>query len=77
VNPARKNNGQIKITAEEKKAGGETAYINLKGEITNSGPLFFIIWKNLSPGQFKPVYKSEIQHPTKGCQVWSPVKLDT
>lgn len=63
VNPARKNNGKVKIVGEEKKESGQTAIMKLQGSIDQQGPLFFIVWKQLSPGQFKPVFKSEIQQP--------------
>ena len=45
-NPARKNNGKLKVVAEEKKQGAsETAVIKLQGEISDSSYLFFIVWK--------------------------------
>lgn len=61
INPARKNNGILKITAEEKKIGGECACFAIQAEISAPGQLFYIIWKQLSPSKYKPVYKSEIQ----------------
>jgi uncharacterized alpha/beta hydrolase family protein len=45
-NPSRKNNGRLKIVAEEKKAiASETAIMKLQGEISDSSYLFFIVWK--------------------------------
>lgn len=63
-NPSRKNNGTLHITGEEKQrnGGSQTAVIKLQGFITQeTGPVFFIVWKFLSPGKYKPVYKSEIK----------------
>jgi len=46
-NPSRRNNGRLKVVAEEKKAGSaENAHIKLQGEVSDgSSYLFFIIWK--------------------------------
>ena len=41
------------------------------------GELFFIVWKNLAPGQYKPVYKSEAQPQQRGKQVWRDMVIDT
>ena len=57
------------ITGEEKKRsqGAQTAVIKLQGNISSeSGPIFFILWKFLSPGKYKPVYKSEIKSLERG-----------
>jgi hypothetical protein len=52
--------------------------MKLKGDITkDSGPIFFIVWKQLSPSQYKPVYKSEIKSAERGSQNWNAFKLDT
>lgn len=42
------------------KHSSETMLAKIKGNIDEINPVFFIIWKFLSPGQYKPVYKSEI-----------------
>lgn len=77
-NPSRRNNGKLKIVAEEKKAGvGQTASCKFQGEISDSGYLFFIVWKQLSPGKYKPVYKSEIKPQNRGRQDWNEFKIDT
>jgi hypothetical protein len=77
INPLRKNNGIVQITGEETKKSGEINTMKLKGEITkDSGPIFFIVWKQLSPNQYKPVYKSEIKSAERGSQNWNAFKLD-
>ena len=66
-NPKLKANGVLKITAEERKeVASDTAMVKLMGEIGESNYMFFIIWKQLSNGNYKPVYKSEIKKATKG-----------
>lgn len=66
-NPSRKSNGTLVITGEEKKAvSSETALILLEGEISGGAYVFFIVWKQLSPGKYKPVYKSEIKQANRG-----------
>lgn len=68
-NPSRQKNGTLHITGEEKKrsAGSQTAVIKLEGNISQeSGPVFFIMWKFMSPGKYKPVYKSEIKSQQRG-----------
>jgi hypothetical protein len=56
------------ITAEEKKksGGGATAVMKFTGQFNKSTEIFFIIWKQISPGNFKPVYKSEGQPMMQG-----------
>ena len=78
-NPSRKHNGTLKITGEEKQRnhGSQTAVIKIQGSITQeSGPVFFILWKFLSPGKYKPVYKSEIKSQERGKQNWNEISLD-
>lgn len=59
---AKKGKPQVVITAEEKKrTQGATAILKLTGHFQKSTEIFFIVWKQLSPGNFKPVYKSEGQ----------------
>lgn len=66
-NDARKKNGTLKITGEEKKmSAGQLCCMQLKGSLNDSGYLFYIIWKQLSPGKYKPVFKSEIQAKVRG-----------
>ena len=62
-NNTRAKNGIISITGEEKKQGGSSQTINLKlrGSINDSGSVFFLIWKQLMPNKYKPIYKSEIK----------------
>ena len=59
-NTTRKNNGKLHIVGEEKKqVAGENALITLEGQVNSSNDVFFIIWKFMTPGKYKPVYKSE------------------
>jgi len=78
-NPARKKNGRVKITAEElsASAGSESAVIQLKGRLPDHGNIFFIIWKQLAPNKYKPVYKSEFKSTERGCQNWNELAIDT
>ena len=47
------------IQAEEKKdAESETFVLQFNGQLASNSS-FFIIWKSMSPGKYKPVYKSE------------------
>jgi len=51
--------------------------IKLQGSITSeSGPILFLIWKFLSPGKYKPVYKSEIKSQERGKQNWNEFSSD-
>jgi hypothetical protein len=57
---SQKGKPTVVITAEEKRrTQGATAVMKLTGSFKQSTEIFFIIWKQLSPGNFKPVYKSE------------------
>ena len=78
-NSERKDNGKIKITGEEKKmsASNQLLLIQLKGNLQTRDYVFFILWKQLSPGQYKPVYKSEIKIAERGHQNWNQFKIDT
>jgi hypothetical protein len=38
--------------------------------------LFFLVWKQLSPGKYKPVYKSEIKSADRGKQTWNEFTSD-
>jgi hypothetical protein len=79
VNSKRKNNGRVRVTGEEKKMSQKTEIVllKLKGRLANSGSSFFIVWKNLGPNQWKPVFKSEVKSSERGCQNWNQFKIDT
>jgi hypothetical protein len=51
--------------------------LKLKGELATSSYTFFIVWKNIGPNKFKPVYKSEIKPPERNKQNWAEFKIDT
>ena len=61
----------LHITAEKKTFSGETAIMRIDGTISDSSQIFFLMWKWLSPGQYKPVYKSELKTAVKGKQRWN------
>lgn len=61
-NAARGHNGKIKITGEEKnsESGNQSAIFNIDGlSQKSSANLFLIVWKWLSPGKYRPIFKSE------------------
>ena len=51
--------------------------MQFKGNFPQSGEIFYIIWKQLQPGKFKPVHKSEAQPKMKGCQQFREALIDT
>ena len=66
------------LTAEEKKStGGQTALIQFAGKFKVKGDIFFILWKQLSPGKWKPVYKSAAAPNRKGNWAWHEALLNT
>lgn len=67
--PPANGKPKVIIQAEEKKSGvGNTIIMQLNGQLSSSEEIFFLVWKCLKPGQFKPVFKSEIQLKNKGLQ---------
>ena len=76
-NNTRAKNGILKITGEEKKQGSNSKTINLKlkGSVNDSGQIFFILWKQLTPNKYKPVYKSEIKSQQRGRQDWNEMSI--
>ena len=58
---APKGTPAVIITAENVKRGGNTAILKFIGQFKTSSEVFYIIWKELSPGKWKPIYKSESQ----------------
>ena len=78
--PFKAVQGQPKlvITAEERKSSkGATALIKFTGDFQQSTEVFFIVWKELLPGNFKPVYKSEGQPLINGQRSWHECIIDT
>lgn len=65
--------GRIVILAEkmEATANTEIAIFNPSATLSETGPCFFIIYSNLAPGKYSPVYKSEIKRPTSGVCAWN------
>lgn len=63
VNPQKKSPGTVFIHGEEMAAQANTEHVMFVPEVTGlkdmSGQIFFIVFKNLGPGQYTPVYKSE------------------
>jgi len=67
----------ISITAEETAANDNAEMVKFTPEATlssTSGLNFFIIYKNMGPNSYLPVYKSEIKNPLSGSKfVWNEV----
>ena len=66
--------GNIVIQAEELSASANEEMVIFDPEITglkSSSLCFFIIYRNISPGNFTPIYKSEIKNPSNSCYCWN------
>jgi len=71
VNPNLKHKGTLSITAEEQVANSNAEMVKFTPEATlnkTSGLNFFIIYKNLGPNNWLPVYKSEIKQALSGSK---------
>jgi len=68
--------GRIVITAEEVSAQANAEMVIfdpiIKG-LSSSSLCFFILYRNISPGKFVPIYKSEIKKPVSGSFAWNQV----
>ena len=77
VNPklAAGKAGRIVISAEEVEATANTEVVvfNPVGTLSDSGLCFFIIYRNIAPGKYTPIYKSEIKRPEGGGFKWNQV----
>ena len=63
-----------KITAEEKKmTANSNVVLTFKTKLSEQSGTFFIIWKFLAPGKYKPVYKSEVKSSNSP---WKEFHLD-
>jgi len=69
--------GRIVISAEEvaATANSEIVIFNPVAGLPESGLCFFIIYRNLAPGKYTPVYKSEIKRPEQGAFKWNQVQI--
>ena len=83
VNPQRGQgrSGQIKITGDEKQAttSEELRFVVRAPFASRSDMNFFIVYKMLGPGQYRPLYKSEIQSAKAGGNFyeWNMVTLSS
>ena len=79
INPKRKvgTSGRIVISAEEQAATANTEIVifNPVANLPENDVCFFIIYKNLAPGKYTPVYKSEIKRPEQGAFRWNQVQI--
>lgn len=50
---------------------------NAEATLPESGVCFFIIYRNLAPGKYTPIYKSEIKRPEGGHFKWNQVQVGT
>jgi hypothetical protein len=75
VNPKVAKPGRIKIHGEEMAATSNQELIMFTPEASNlkdmSGQIFFIIYKNLAPANYTPIYKSETKAAAGGRLVWN------
>lgn len=39
--------------------------------------VFFVVWKWMASGKYKPIYKSETKVPEQGLAEWDTVSIDT
>ena len=67
-NRAAGKSGKIVISAVEQEAtaNAEIVIFNPICQLPDSGLCFFIIYRQLSPGKYTPVYKSEIKNQQAG-----------
>ena len=66
------------FTAEEKKStGGQTALIQFQGQFAVQGDIFFILWKFMSKGKWKPVFKSAASPKLNNKHTWKETVLNT
>lgn len=67
--------GRVVISAEEVNAtaNGEIAIFNPVGTLSDTGLCFFIMYRNIAPGKYTPIYKSEIKRPEGGAFKWNQV----
>ena len=57
--------GRVVISAEEQQATANSEFVMFEPQATlpDMNVCFFIIYRNLAPGQWTPIYKSEIKRP--------------
>jgi len=69
--------GRIVISAEEQEAtaNAEIVIFNPVATLSESGVCFFIIYRNIAPGKYNPIYKSEIKRPEGGHFKWNQVQI--
>ena len=77
VNPKIAKAGNVVISAEEQAASANSNLVLFtpQANLKNSNLCFFIIYRNLSPGKFVPVFKSEIKRPNAGVHSWNQVQI--
>lgn len=77
TNRAVNKSGRIVISAEkiEATANTEIVIFNPIATLSESGLCFFIIYRNIAPGKYSPVYKSEIKRPEQGAFKWNQVQI--
>ena len=67
--------GKIILAAEEiaATANTEIAIFDPQASLPESSLCFFILYRNIAPGKYTPVYKSEIKRPEGGAFKWNQV----
>ena len=53
----------------------EIVIANPVATLSESGLCFFIIYRNIAPGKFTPIYKSEIKRPEGGAFKWNQLQI--
>ena len=70
--------GNITIQAEEVSATANSEMVIFNPEVKglkSSSLCFFIIYRNITPGKFTPIYKSEIKQPSNDAYQWNQVQV--
>ena len=79
VNPKKPpgKSGRIVITAEEIEAtaNAEIVMFNPIATLSETSLCFFIIYRNIAPGKYTPIYKSEIKRPEGGGFRFNQVQI--
>ena len=76
TNPKVAIKSTVTITAEEisDNHNSEIVMFTPSAQLSeSSGLYFFIIYKELAPQKYTPVYKSETKKPTEGMMKWNQV----
>ena len=68
--------GRIIISAEEQAAVTNNEIVKFTPVATmvdEQNLCFFLVYRNMAPGKFTPIYKSEVKSPNNGTFTWNEV----